>query len=78
MNVTLSIPDRLVEEARRVAEARGISLNQMIRDELARLTAPAERDAALAELQGLWASSSGSSRGKKWTREELHERARVR
>jgi hypothetical protein len=78
MNVTLSIPERLVEEARRVAEARGISLNQMIRDELARLTAPAERDAALTELQGLWASSSGSSRGKKWTREELNERARVR
>jgi len=78
MNVTLSIPDPLLGEARRIAEARGISLNQLIRDELERVTRAATPEQSVAELRRLWAESGGTSRGKRWTRDELHERARVR
>jgi len=38
MNVTLSLGDKLLERARRLAARRGISLNQMIRDYLAEVT----------------------------------------
>ena len=78
MNVTLSIPDSLLDEARKVAAARGVSLNQMIREELERLTARAEREALLGELRRLWAEGGGDSGGWKWNREELHDRARLR
>jgi hypothetical protein len=77
MNVTLSIPDALLEESRKVAEARGISLNQMIREELERLTARDQRQAALEELRGLWDDGGGDSRGWEWNREELHERSQL-
>lgn len=78
MNVTLSIPDPLLEEARKVARARGISLNQMIREELERLTARTDSEAALAELQRLWTESGGDSGGWKWNREEIRDRPRLR
>ena len=38
MNVTLSVDARVVAEARRIAAARGTTLNQMIRDYLHDLT----------------------------------------
>lgn len=78
MNITLSIPDPVLDEARKVAEARGISLNQMIREELERITSRDRRVDALAELRQLWNDSGGDSRGWKWNREELHERSLLR
>ncbi len=36
MNVTLSVDDRVVAEARRIAAVRGTSLNQIVRDFLKR------------------------------------------
>ena len=38
MHVTLSIDDRVVAEARRIAAVRGTSLNQLVRDFLNELT----------------------------------------
>ena len=38
MNVTMSIDERVVAEARRIAAARGTSLNQLVRDFLNELT----------------------------------------
>ena len=34
MNITLAIDDRLVEKARRKADANGTSLNQVVRDQI--------------------------------------------
>lgn len=40
MNLTLAVDDRLVEQARKVAESQGKSLNQVIREYLEELTSP--------------------------------------
>ncbi|MYF05265.1 MAG: MerR family transcriptional regulator [Holophagales bacterium] len=74
MNVTLSIDDRVVAEARRIAALRGTSLNQLVRDYLHELTRTDDSEAVVARLDALWAEESyGSERS--WTREELHERS---
>lgn len=79
MNVTLSIDDDLLARARSFAEQRGGSLNQIIRDYLAELTAREGRGAALEELERLWDEEPGSSGGKRtWTRESLYDRAVLR
>ena len=74
MNVTLSIDDRVVAEARRIAALRGTSLNQLVRNYLHELTGTDDAEAVVARLDALWAEEShGSERS--WTREELHERS---
>lgn len=74
MNLTLSIEDQLVQEARQVAESMGKSLNQMLREYLEQLTAR-NVEADLAELDRLSDLGAGRSRGWKFNREELHERS---
>lgn len=74
MNVTLSIEDRVVAEARRIASIRGTSLNQLVRDFLQNLTRADDTESVIAELNELWAEESFRSEGP-WTREEIHERA---
>ena len=74
MNVTLSIEERVVAEARQVAARRGTTLNQLIRDYLVELTQPGEQEAVVAELEALWSTEEYRSTGR-WTREELHERS---
>jgi hypothetical protein len=78
VNVTLSLEDRLVERARRLAARRGISLNQMIRDYLSEITGEASPDELVAELDALWAEGRGDSRGWRFNRDELHDRAVLR
>jgi len=76
--VTLSLDDRLLERARRLAARRGVSLNQMIRDYLSDVTGELSPDEVVAELDALWAESRGDSRGWRFNREELHDRAVLR
>lgn len=78
VNLTLSLDDRLLERARRLAGRRGISLNQMIRDYLAEITGEVSPDLLIAELDALWAEGRGDSRGWRFNREELHDRAVLR
>lgn len=78
MNVTLSIDEHLVEEARKVAQARGTSLNQMIRDELERITATRSGEELLSELERGWRQGGGRSGGGKWNRDELYDRPVLR
>jgi hypothetical protein len=77
MNVTLSIDDQTLARARQLAQQRGTSLNQMIRDYLDSLTAsdPAQ---TVAELRRLWQEEEGDSDGWKWNREELYDRPVLR
>ena len=74
MNVTLSIDDRVAAEARRIAAARGTSLDRLVRDFLYELTRADDVESAVAELDALWADEDYRSRVP-WTREALHDRA---
>ncbi len=78
VNVTLSLDDRLLERARRLAARRGISLNQMIRDYLSEITAEVTPEELVAELETLWAESRGDSKDWRYNREELHDRPVLR
>ena len=77
MNVTLSIDDQTLSRARSLAQRRGTSLNQIIRDYLESLTAsdPAQ---VVAELERLWREEEGDSGGWTWNREEVHDRPVLR
>ena len=70
MNITLSIDERVVAEARRIAALRGTSLNQLVQDYLHDLTRTDDAEAVVARLDALWAEKSHRSR-RSWTREEL-------
>jgi hypothetical protein len=75
MNVTLSIDARLVERARKKAEALGKSLNQVIRDYLERLAGGDEPERDIEELERLSREGRGRSRGWRFRRDDLHDRA---
>lgn len=72
MNITLSVNDTLVTEARRVAATMGKSLNQIIREYLEHLTRQQKAEADFDEFAAL--SGQGNSCGWKFNRDELHER----
>jgi len=74
MNVTLSIDDGLVQEARRRAEAMGTSVNQLVREYLEQLVGKSDTNGDASEFERLSRISQGDSRGWKFNREELHER----
>ncbi len=74
VNITLSIDNRVVAAARRIAATRGTSLNQLIRDYLEQLTRVNDVEAALDQLDAMWAENVYRSSGP-WTREQLHERS---
>ena len=78
MNVTLALDDHLVERARKLAAARGMSLNHMIRQELELLTGGADRQRTFASLKRLLSEQPGDSGGWAWNREEIHDRALLR
>ncbi len=73
MNITLAIDDKIVKEARQVASNMGKSLNQLIRDYLEQLTSQQQAHANFMEFSML--SGRGNSKGWRFNREELHERA---
>ena len=72
MNITLSIDEKIVVEARKVAASMGKSLNQVIREDLERLTNKPSRNSALDEFKLL--TRQGNSKGWKFDRDALHER----
>ncbi len=75
MNLTLSLDDRLVLEARRVADGMGKSVNQLVREYLAKLTAMDDSQRDIEELEQLSNPPRGDSRGWRFDRDEIHERA---
>jgi hypothetical protein len=78
MNVTLSIDERLVERARKLAASQGTSLNDMIRRLLEEATAATAPDTMFQELERLWAEDAGDSGGRDWRREDLYDRPVLR
>ncbi|HKH50168.1 MAG TPA: DUF6364 family protein [Thermoanaerobaculia bacterium] len=74
MNLTLAVDERLVEQARKIAESQGKSLNQVIREYLEELASPATVVGEMEELRRLSLEGQGRSRGWKFDRQEIHER----
>jgi antitoxin component of RelBE/YafQ-DinJ toxin-antitoxin module len=74
MNLTLSVDEDVVQEARATADAMGISLNEAVRRYLADLAGRGSLEEDLAELRELSLTSGGDSKGWRFNREELHER----
>jgi hypothetical protein len=75
MNITLSVDEPIVKEARKVAAAMGTSLNQLVRDYLTTLVGKGDADRDIAELRELSAAGQGRSSGWRFDRDELHERS---
>jgi hypothetical protein len=75
MNITLSIDDHVVEDARKLAQARGTSVNQLVREYLEGLVRPRDAESYRVELRRLTAEGQGRSKGWRFDRETLHERS---
>jgi hypothetical protein len=75
MNITLSIDDRVVEDTRKLAQARGTSVNQLVREYLEGLVRPRDAESYRVELRRLTAEGQGRSKGWRFDRETLHERS---
>jgi hypothetical protein len=75
MNITFSIPNDIVKNAREYAKRQGTSLNQMIRDYLKRFSQDSERqkraDDALAFFQSIFPTLPKNA---KITRDEMEQR----
>jgi hypothetical protein len=80
VNVTLSIDEETLAKAQELATRRGISLDQMLTEQLQELTSapPQSPEETIQELRKLWAMNSGTSEPVRWTREEIHERTGIR
>jgi hypothetical protein len=76
MNLTLSVDERTVERAREVARQQGTSLNALIREYIELLANQTSGEELLKEFEADWAevdqSSTGSTRGYKFNREEIY------
>jgi len=79
MNVTLSLEDKLVKEARKIAVERDTTLTGLIREHLQRLV---EQNAALGRrrreremLERSFAKFRFKVGERKWKREDLHVRS---
>jgi hypothetical protein len=72
MHITLSIDEKTLSAARKLAATRGQSLDQLIREELLRLTGAEHHQADWLELESL--SGTGHSQGWHFDRDALYER----
>jgi hypothetical protein len=83
MNLTLSVDEQTVERARQVAQAQGMSLNELIRKYLERLAGRDSYAEISARLQKLWAEPPDAPRGAdddkpyKFNREDAYDRKRT-
>ena len=75
MNLTLSVDERIVEQARKAAQSMGKSLNQAVRDYLEQLAGQSQREAVIKELRELSMTGQipkGQKGGWKFDREEIY------
>lgn len=74
-NLTIALDDDLLQKARVRAAELGTSVNAVLRDYLEEWTARKEaRRRAIESFVEASRRSKTSSGGRKWTRDELHER----
>jgi hypothetical protein len=74
-NLTITLDEQLLRDARKIAIDRNTSVNRLIRDFLVRLVREKGRQrAALADVDEIFRTTRVRIGGRSWTREELHER----
>jgi hypothetical protein len=74
-NVTLTLDEDLLRAARKTAIDRDTSVNQLVREFLARLVREADQQqAALARVDEIMRTSRLRVGRRTWKREDLHER----
>lgn len=75
MNITLSVDERVAEQARRAAQAMGKSLNQAVREYLEQLAGHAQLEAEIAAYLESTTRTPGRLRGWTFDRNELQRGA---
>lgn len=75
MNITLSVDERIAEEARKAAQAMGKSLNQAVRDYLEQLAGQQRIEAEIAAFQQSARATPGRLGGWRFDRDEANRRA---
>jgi hypothetical protein len=73
MNLTISVDERLVERARKIAQSQGVSLQDLIRKFLEGVAGRQSTKSAGEELLALMAQHGGHSGGRHIRREEAYE-----
>lgn len=74
MNITLSVDERLAEQARKAAQAMGKSLNQAVRDYLAQLANETQLAEELQRFEESALQTPGRRQGWVFDREEANQR----
>lgn len=74
MNITLSVDERVAENAREAARKMGKSLNQAVRDYLERLAGQERREEDWKAFEQSCLGSTGRLNGWKFNRDEANER----
>lgn len=79
-NLTLAIDERVLRRARIRAMQQGTSVNALVRDYITRLAGESDAAEGVAEFLQIvsGAGASSGARGRAWSRDELHDRARDR
>jgi antitoxin component of RelBE/YafQ-DinJ toxin-antitoxin module len=75
MNITLSVDERIAEQARKAAQAMGKSLNQAVRDYLEQLAGGSQLAVDLAAFEQSALATPGRLQGWRFDREEANRRA---
>ena len=75
VNITLSIDERVAEQARQAAQAMGKSLNQAVRDHLEQLAGRAQLESEISAYLESTANTPGRLGGWVYRREELQRGA---
>ena len=72
-NITLALDEKTLDAGRTYARRHQTTLNALVRELLVKAVV-ADRQAAVDEMFRLMDAHPGNSRGRRWTREELHAR----
>ncbi|MDD9967760.1 MAG: DUF6364 family protein [Myxococcales bacterium] len=73
VNLTISVDDELLERARRLAQQRGVSLQELLRAYLRTLAGELSGAEAADELIALMGKQGGRSGGQRLSREDAYE-----
>ncbi len=73
VNITIAIPDPLVDKARRWARKQGISLQDAVRRYLEGVVGGASREAVADELLQLMREKGGRSKGRRFRRADAYQ-----